>query len=134
MWMERKVTEWGCMQALIDFDGWRKWKEYAKAKEAEDPAKKAAEEKEEKAKAKAALKAMFARPPPGGSSTTKKPEKKDEKKEGQVNGVPGKQERKGSGSALQKHKSRMSSGSASGGTSGSLKGVMEEEEGMVTPK
>ena len=25
VWMERKVTEWGCMQALIDFDGWRKW-------------------------------------------------------------------------------------------------------------
>lgn len=58
------------MQALIDFDGWRKWKAYAKAKEDEDPAKKAAEEKEEKAKAKAALKAMFARPPP----TTKKSE------------------------------------------------------------
>lgn len=22
------MTEWGCMQALIDFDGWRKWKEF----------------------------------------------------------------------------------------------------------
>ncbi|RMZ88947.1 hypothetical protein DV736_g3822, partial [Chaetothyriales sp. CBS 134916] len=32
-WMERKVTEWGCMQALIDFDGWRKWKAEASAKE-----------------------------------------------------------------------------------------------------
>jgi osomolarity two-component system response regulator SSK1 len=21
------VTEWGCMQALIDFEGWRQWKE-----------------------------------------------------------------------------------------------------------
>ena len=20
--------EWGCMQALIDYDGWRKWKSY----------------------------------------------------------------------------------------------------------
>ena len=29
VWLERKVKEWGCMQALIDFDGWRKWKEYA---------------------------------------------------------------------------------------------------------
>src|ERR1700744_6454791 len=66
--MERKVTEWGCMQALIDFDGWRKWKQYADEKAGQDPAKKAAEEKEEKAKAKAALKAMFSRPPP----TTKK--------------------------------------------------------------
>lgn len=26
VWFERKVKEWGCMQALIDFDGWRKWK------------------------------------------------------------------------------------------------------------
>ena len=34
VWLERKVKEWGCMQALIDFDGWRKWKEYA-AKEEE---------------------------------------------------------------------------------------------------
>lgn len=29
VWLERKVTEWGCMQALIDFDGWRKWKEFS---------------------------------------------------------------------------------------------------------
>ncbi|KAK5064949.1 hypothetical protein LTR84_000783 [Exophiala bonariae] len=64
VWMERKVTEWGCMQALIDYDGWRKWKQYAQEKAKEDPAKKAAEEKEEKAKAKAALKAFMARPPP----------------------------------------------------------------------
>ncbi|KAG6046083.1 hypothetical protein E4U17_008023 [Claviceps sp. LM77 group G4] len=27
VWLERKVMEWGCMQALIDFDGWRSWKE-----------------------------------------------------------------------------------------------------------
>ncbi|KAL6240531.1 Two-component response regulator SSK1p [Rhinocladiella similis] len=64
VWMERKVTEWGCMQALIDFDGWRKWKQYAEEKAKEDPVKKAAEAKEEKAKAKAALTAMFSRPPP----------------------------------------------------------------------
>ncbi|KAL1409693.1 Two-component response regulator SSK1p [Vanrija albida] len=25
-WLERKTIEWGCMQALIDFDGWRRWK------------------------------------------------------------------------------------------------------------
>jgi osomolarity two-component system response regulator SSK1 len=30
VWLERKVKEWGCMQALIDFDGWRKWKDFAK--------------------------------------------------------------------------------------------------------
>ncbi|KAL2818415.1 hypothetical protein BDW59DRAFT_175157 [Aspergillus cavernicola] len=28
-WLEQKVTEWGCMQALIDFEGWRKWRGYA---------------------------------------------------------------------------------------------------------
>ena len=22
------MKEWGCMQALIDFDGWRKWKDF----------------------------------------------------------------------------------------------------------
>ncbi|UKZ74381.1 hypothetical protein TrVFT333_002048 [Trichoderma virens FT-333] len=27
VWLERKVMEWGCMQALIDFEGWRMWKE-----------------------------------------------------------------------------------------------------------
>ena len=21
--------EWGCMQALIDFDGWRQWKDFS---------------------------------------------------------------------------------------------------------
>lgn len=31
VWLERKVKEWGCMQALIDFDGWRKWKDFAAA-------------------------------------------------------------------------------------------------------
>ena len=63
--MERKVTEWGCMQALIDFDGWRKWKDYA----AKDGPKK--DDKEEKAAAKAALKAMFSTGPPKKSD--KKP-------------------------------------------------------------
>ncbi|KAJ9619800.1 Two-component response regulator SSK1p [Taxawa tesnikishii (nom. ined.)] len=29
VWLERKVKEWGCMQALIDFDGWRKWRDFA---------------------------------------------------------------------------------------------------------
>ena len=34
VWLERKVKEWGCMQALIDFDGWRRWKDYAAKEEA----------------------------------------------------------------------------------------------------
>ncbi|RKP11874.1 hypothetical protein BJ684DRAFT_17585 [Piptocephalis cylindrospora] len=25
-WLERKMIEWGCMQALIDFEGWRRWR------------------------------------------------------------------------------------------------------------
>ncbi|KAF2758492.1 hypothetical protein EJ05DRAFT_475797 [Pseudovirgaria hyperparasitica] len=29
LWLEQKIKEWGCMQALIDFDGWRKWKDFA---------------------------------------------------------------------------------------------------------
>jgi osomolarity two-component system response regulator SSK1 len=33
--------EWGCMQALIDFDGWRKWKEaYSQQNEEREAAKK----------------------------------------------------------------------------------------------
>ncbi|KAI5463977.1 hypothetical protein BGZ63DRAFT_481243 [Mariannaea sp. PMI_226] len=42
VWLERKVMEWGCMQALIDFDGWRKWKVISKEAEEEEAARKAA--------------------------------------------------------------------------------------------
>ncbi|KAJ9130290.1 hypothetical protein NKR23_g12261, partial [Pleurostoma richardsiae] len=43
VWLERKVMEWGCMQALIDFDGWRKWKHFSQRnEEAETAAKKLA--------------------------------------------------------------------------------------------
>ncbi|KAF9778827.1 hypothetical protein IL306_002884 [Fusarium sp. DS 682] len=42
VWLERKVMEWGCMQALIDFDGWRKWKEISQEAEQNAAAKKAA--------------------------------------------------------------------------------------------
>ena len=40
-WFQRKVMEWGCMQALIDFDGWRKWKDLSQKGEETDAAKKA---------------------------------------------------------------------------------------------
>jgi osomolarity two-component system response regulator SSK1 len=51
--------EWGCMQALIDFDGWRKWKDMAAAAEKqqatlqanEDPATRAKREAKEAKKA-----------------------------------------------------------------------------------
>ncbi|KAG9690308.1 CheY-like protein, partial [Aureobasidium melanogenum] len=36
VWLERKVKEWGCMQALIDFDGWRKWKDFDADKAAKE--------------------------------------------------------------------------------------------------
>ncbi|KAI1131031.1 CheY-like protein [Nemania abortiva] len=41
-WLQRKVKEWGCMQALIDFDGWRKWKDFSQKTQATEAAKKAA--------------------------------------------------------------------------------------------
>ncbi|KAG1186759.1 hypothetical protein G6F35_014582 [Rhizopus arrhizus] len=31
-WLEKKIIEWGCMQALIDFEGWRRWKKAAEPK------------------------------------------------------------------------------------------------------
>jgi hypothetical protein len=37
VWFERKVKEWGCMQALIDFDGWRKWEDFATENGLKDP-------------------------------------------------------------------------------------------------
>ena len=112
------------MQALIDFDGWRKWKAYAKAKDAEDPAKKAAEEKEEKAKAKAALKAMFSRPPPSASTSKKAEEKKIDAPP--MNGTP----KKPNVGASRIHKSGRSSGS--NGASGVLKAVGEEDESPMS--
>jgi osomolarity two-component system, response regulator SSK1 len=30
--------EWGCMQALIDFDGWRQWKDFTLEEQAEKKA------------------------------------------------------------------------------------------------
>jgi osomolarity two-component system response regulator SSK1 len=39
VWLERKVKEWGCMQALIDFDGWRRWKDFAEKSETMDSSK-----------------------------------------------------------------------------------------------
>ncbi|KAL2171172.1 hypothetical protein VTG60DRAFT_3483 [Thermothelomyces hinnuleus] len=45
VWLERKVMEWGCMQALIDYDGWRKWKSYTSNSELEDASAKKAKAK-----------------------------------------------------------------------------------------
>ncbi|OAL33949.1 hypothetical protein AYO20_06784 [Fonsecaea nubica] len=143
VWMERKVTEWGCMQALIDYDGWRKWKQYAEDKNNEDPAKKAADDKEEKSKAKAALKAMFSRPPPTTkkdkdsgtssgsnnttttiSSTTTNPSTERTSTPVQ-NGTPKKGSGSGQGSNPRTHKSNRSIASGGGG---SLESMAEEDE------
>ena len=55
VWLERKVKEWGCMQALIDFDGWRKWKAFAEEKEAgkSEEERRKDREREEKERVKA---------------------------------------------------------------------------------
>merc|ERR1711881_709790 len=54
VWFERKVKEWGCMQALIDFDGWRRWKDYSAQAEAgkSEEEKKKEKEQEEKQEVK----------------------------------------------------------------------------------
>lgn len=52
VWLERKVKEWGCMQALIDFDGWRRWKDYASKEEAGKTEEQKAEEREKDEKQK----------------------------------------------------------------------------------
>ncbi|KIN08081.1 hypothetical protein OIDMADRAFT_99993 [Oidiodendron maius Zn] len=39
VWLERKVMEWGCMQALIDYDGWRQWKDFSQDGGREDDSK-----------------------------------------------------------------------------------------------
>jgi len=42
VWLERKVMEWGFMQALIDFDGWRKWKDFSQQADTEEKGAKSA--------------------------------------------------------------------------------------------
>lgn len=44
MWLERKVREWGCMQALIDFEGWREWKNHSAETEALEAAARRAQQ------------------------------------------------------------------------------------------
>jgi len=102
-WMSRKVTEWGCMQALIDFDGWRQWKASVEKKdEGLSEEQKKAKEKEEKAKRRAALTAIFTAPPP----TTNRREGESSETSGRspVNGgstLPVRGARRGGGSGTQ---------------------------------
>ncbi|KAL7964121.1 hypothetical protein HDV63DRAFT_398861 [Trichoderma sp. SZMC 28014] len=48
VWLERKVMEWGCMQALIDYQGWREWKQYSAKAEAMEAANKRAQQQASK--------------------------------------------------------------------------------------
>ncbi|KAK4649690.1 Two-component response regulator SSK1p [Podospora bellae-mahoneyi] len=45
VWLQNKLKEWGCMISLIDFDGWRKWKNSA-ANSENETAKRWAKKKE----------------------------------------------------------------------------------------
>lgn len=47
--------EWGCMQALIDFDGWRKWKDFSKKAEELEAAKKSQNAKAKSKKSRASI-------------------------------------------------------------------------------
>ncbi|KAI5361899.1 Putative signal transduction response regulator, receiver domain, CheY-like superfamily [Septoria linicola] len=61
VWLERKVKEWGCMQALIDYDGWRQWKDFAEKENAgkSEEQKQKEREQEEKQKTKMAKMAIL---------------------------------------------------------------------------
>lgn len=63
-YFERKVLEWGCMQALIDFDGWRKWKDMESELAKEEKLKEkemTTEERAKKAKKEARRAAVLAK-------------------------------------------------------------------------
>ncbi|KAF1822153.1 uncharacterized protein K489DRAFT_320183 [Dissoconium aciculare CBS 342.82] len=85
-WLERKIKEWGCMQALIDFDGWRQWRDVAareaagktdaqklKDQEADAKSRKLAEKMALLEEKKAKLKAASADSAGAGSSGTSMP-------------------------------------------------------------
>jgi hypothetical protein len=125
--MERKVTEWGCMQALIDFDGWRKWKQYAEEKANEDPAKKAAEAKATKEKMKADLLAQFKRAPPSKNDRSSSASlSATERATTPVQNGTGKRNAAPSMPPTRSHKSSRSVASTGGGN---LESMAEEDEG-----
>ncbi|KAF7558520.1 hypothetical protein G7046_g5630 [Stylonectria norvegica] len=55
VWLERKVMEWGCMQALIDFDGWRKWKDFSHEADENEGNKKMAASRAKQKKIRASM-------------------------------------------------------------------------------
>lgn len=70
VWLERKVKEWGCMQALIDFDGWRRWKDYAAQSDSSKKAKDKDKDKDGGKKKKGDAAAVAAPVSPSTNTTT----------------------------------------------------------------
>ncbi|EAT82845.1 hypothetical protein SNOG_09580 [Parastagonospora nodorum SN15] len=84
VWLERKVKEWGCMQALIDFDGWRRWKDFADKSETMDSKSKMSASFSSIApqkKKETTLSPTMAANPPDGSGMSLNGVKKEEEKE-----------------------------------------------------
>lgn len=81
VWLERKVKEWGCMQALIDFDGWRRWKDFAEKSEPMDPKSKMSASFSSIApqKKKELSPTLAANPPDGGGMSVNGIKKDDDK-------------------------------------------------------
>jgi osomolarity two-component system response regulator SSK1 len=84
VWLERKVKEWGCMQALIDFDGWRRWKDFAEKSETMDSKSRMSASFSSIAPGKkkdTGLSPILAANPPDGSGMSVNGLKKEEEKE-----------------------------------------------------
>lgn len=58
VWLERKVKEWGCMQALIDYDGWRQWKDFAEKENAGKTEEERQKDREQEEKQKKKMEKM----------------------------------------------------------------------------
>ncbi|KAM3416958.1 hypothetical protein BST61_g8544 [Cercospora zeina] len=52
VWLERKVKEWGSMMAIIDYDGWRHWKDLAEQENAVKTEEQKEKEREQEEKQK----------------------------------------------------------------------------------
>ncbi|KAF1919387.1 hypothetical protein BDU57DRAFT_512453 [Ampelomyces quisqualis] len=91
VWLERKVKEWGCMQALIDFDGWRKWKDFADKSETMDSKSKMSASfssiAPQKKKDAALAPTLAANAPDSGVNGVKKEEEKEKRSKRKSAGV-----------------------------------------------
>ncbi|KAF1840079.1 uncharacterized protein K460DRAFT_359809 [Cucurbitaria berberidis CBS 394.84] len=81
VWLERKVKEWGCMQALIDFDGWRRWKDFADKSENNDSTSKLSVSYHSMAPSKKASPTLAAIPSDSVNGVKKDDEAKDKERE-----------------------------------------------------